>query len=115
MDMKQYVTYYSTNYHAAVIPGDKIEAFVSDAVSYLRYITHNRVDASQSEEVKMAVCKLADAYYKYGDKENITAEKVGNYSVSYDKTTPMNKRLYQIAKIYLANTGLLSGGCHYVY
>ena len=44
----------------------------------------------------------------------ITSEKVGDYSVSFttsiDTRTTEGKRLYRIAKMYLAHTGLLYRG-----
>ena len=37
-----------------------------------------------------------------------TSENNDGYSVSYDTSKPLNVLLYDIAKVYLANTGLMS-------
>lgn len=64
------------------------------------------------EVVKMACCALCEQIAQ--DEQNngrvITAEKVGEYSVSYGDRTKLNQKMLQTVRMYLSQTNLLYRG-----
>lgn len=130
--------YYVTNYLGSVITEDAFAAAALRASQFLEYYTRNKVkDAADLEEVKMACCALAEeaqvilqaeaqarqaALSDEGGK--LQSQTVGNYSVTYQSGGQRSAELLEISKMsqnrmvdiarrYLANTGLLyrGGGC----
>ena len=51
---------------------------------------------------------MCDCAYKYDQRDGKTSENNDGYSVSYDTSKPLNVMLYEIAEVYLINTGLMS-------
>lgn len=49
-----------------------------------------------------------DCAYKYEERDGKTSENNDGYSVSYDIGKSLDAMLYEIAEIYLINTGLMS-------
>lgn len=68
------------------------------------------------EQVKMATCAIADELQRQDKNpvDGITSESQGRYSVSYaansSKTKSNQAKLFDVAKLYLANTGLMYTG-----
>ncbi len=116
-------TYYKTVFLGKEIAKKSFDRLERQAESYLHYITQGRVtETAEEKAIKDCVCALAEYYQTLEelDKQKvISSETVGSYSVSYDTSAQSvnsgmtkggperQKRLYAIAKQYLAWTGLL--------
>ncbi len=101
------------------------------ATQLINACTFNRVSKKSSvpEEVKMCCCELVDIFY--AEKMQLaaiqidgkTAEKVGDYSVSYGVTykdvadieSRFQSKKQECINMWLSTTGLLYGGIPYVY
>ena len=107
---------------------DRFEKEVLEASFFLRYLTLRKSDTTQPEELQYAACAIADMYAKEKQKADTgeagkKSESVDGYSVSYAVEQKegetledlLNRKASQIAKKYLAGTGLLSRkvGCGY--
>lgn len=110
-----FITYefYTNKYGGDLIPSNKFKRISIKATAYINAITFNRIDENSiSENIRLAVCEVAESIYSVEKNGGIkSSETVGKHSVSY-KTEDINtnKELYNIAKLYLANTGLLYRG-----
>jgi hypothetical protein len=70
------------------------------------------------DRIKMATCAVAEEYQRLdlvnGGSGKIASEKVGNHSVTYvtgaDDAKSQMETLRDVAKLYLASTGLMYGG-----
>lgn len=62
------------------------------------------------DRIKYAACEIADLYLDNASSENIASENNDGYSVSIDKSVPVQTKAYAIACRCLANTGLLYRG-----
>lgn len=113
--------FYVTEYKGGVIPdATAYDGAAVEASAYIDYITHNHiVDIPEKVmvKVKMAQCAVAEVCYKQArdDVANvISAESVGNHSVTYAVSKADYKQRavekYSKAKVYLHGTGLLYGG-----
>lgn len=112
--------YYMSEFGGEEIPEEKFKRISKLAKTYLEQFTHNRVkdDTKNTEKVKDCVCEMCETIYLTMYK-NEGAEKksesTDGYSVSYvteqqdgeDKNVMLQKKLYRIARNYLANTGPL--------
>lgn len=100
---------------------DRFEEEVLEASFFLRYLTFGKSDRVQPEELRYAVCAVADMYAKERQKVDVgevgkKSESIDGYSVSYvneqkDGETLddlLNRKASQIAKRYLARSGLLN-------
>ena len=127
-------TYYKEKFLGESIPKEAFARLERKAENYLRYMTQAKaffVTEYKKEIVKDCVCALAEYYQtleeidkqEAGKAEKILSSvSVGTYSVSYDTSAQSansaitkgsaerQKRLYAIAKEYLAWTGLLYKG-----
>ena len=113
-----YVTY---DWYINAFPGGTIPSFeafagvITEAEAYIDYITRGRV-TEVTEEVKKAVCAVAEVIYKQAHDEDATvnSESVGNHSKSYTtktvSTAEREAEKARKAKLYLSRTGLLYGG-----
>lgn len=121
--MKKYADYgfYSVEYHGT-LTGEQFERAIIPASAYLKAATLGRSESSQLEELKYAACAVCDAYYGvYGvsdktDGRTIKSENTDGYSVTYaleasdgtSKESAFKTKAIEVARMYLANTGLLS-------
>ena len=111
--------YYTGTYKGVVIDAASFDLYSRQATQEIRKYTFNRVDVEDiPDDVKMCCCELAEYLYKQknsGHDENISSEKVGEFSVSYvsGQTAEDIKRSTIKGIIYnwLAMTGLLYRGC----
>lgn len=103
----------------SVISEEKFNSYARFAMDYVNYITCDRLKNVEDipEQVKKAAYAIINEKVKIENEKQkgiITSEKVGDYSVSFttsiDTRTTEGKRLYRIAKMYLAHTGLLYRG-----
>lgn len=109
-------SFYTTEFYGNAI-SDKA-AFETAAVKAERYVLNltggrfsNESDCCE-ELFKMAVCAVAECFYKETQSNGKTSESLDNHSVSYAvKSFEEQKRLkYEAATLYLRNTGLLISG-----
>lgn len=122
-----YATYddYTKSYGGAVIPEGMFPRFATKASAYIDMFTFNRINegnVSAFPSVSICVCVMAEAIYfatgESGNKKEKKSENTDGYSVSYvvegaDGSTAeetLRRKLYEIAKLYLINTGLLYCG-----
>ena len=125
--MKTYADYaFFIEEYGGTMDEESFKIAIIGASQYIRYITLNRSDKSDAEEIKYAACAVADVYYS-----TIIAEQSGNskasgkksetidgYSVTYiaDRTdgetveNVFKKKAYETAKPWLGPLGLLYKG-----
>ena len=81
------------------------------ASRFLDYYTRGRAAENPDlDALKMACCAIAEVYAKVGDKNGITSESVGSYSVTYSGAADANSAMASVARQYLSNTGMLYRG-----
>lgn len=106
--------FYTNDFGGTVVPPNLFSKFKIKAFYYLKQITFNRcVDKKFEIEVKFALCEMIEKLYKYEKDGGIkTSESVGNHSVSFKvkEDSSLEKEIYKVANIYLADTGLLFRG-----
>lgn len=120
--------FYVSSFYGNVIPEEEYAAAALRASQFLDYYTMNRAkDHCAMPELKMACCALAEEYHTIltaKRHENQTADgemqsqTVGGYSVTYrsrgealsEASAQAQSRLAQVARKYLAHTGLLYRG-----
>lgn len=113
-------SYYSGEYGGTLSESDFVKS-EKRAEVYLKNITHGKLtaeNAGEYENVKDCICEMADAVFSYSEKteKEKKSETTDGYSVSYvterkdgvDSVSAMRVKLYQIAKFWLMDTGLLS-------
>ncbi len=116
------ITYYEETYSVgkeAVIDTASFDFYARKATQEIKRYTFNRVHEDNiPDEVKMCCCELAEYLYKQdnsGHDQNISSEKVGEFSVTYvsGQTAEDIKQSTIKGIIYnwLAMTGLLYRGC----
>jgi len=87
-----------------------------EASYFIDELTLGRIK-EPSDEVKMATCAIAEIGYrefKENNEDQIASESVGPHSISYVRKTKNTedyaKEKIRLARMYLANTGLLYRG-----
>ena len=113
--------FYTTEYKGSLIPETAYAEYAREATAYIDYLTHNRiilVDLPEKvqSKVKMAVCAVAEIWYKQVNDETpaVSSETVGNHSKSYavakKSFAEWEREKLSKAKMYLHGTGLMYGG-----
>lgn len=100
---------------------DRFEKEVLEASFFLRYLTLRKSDTLQPEELRYAACTITDMYAKEKQKADTgeagkKSENIDGYSVTYaieqkegeSLEDLLNRKASQIARKYLAGTGLLN-------
>lgn len=115
--MEPYVDfkYYKESFHGTQIPERDFPKHEMQAEAFLRRITFGRIKRLPEipDEVKNAICSMAEASFQEGKKTpGIRSENKDGYSVVYGDsgTKSMNDEMYQTARNYLSDTGLLFRG-----
>lgn len=100
--------FYQEEYKGTLITQELFEKFANMADSTLKYLSFNRDFSSFENQYNLAICELADYFFRQSTSDNktITSESVGNYRVDYDTTK--DQTTYDLAFKYLGFTGLLS-------
>lgn len=123
------VPYVDYTFYLQVYGGNKIkeEDFASIEKRMERYLdrfTFSRIFQENLEEIpylKECICEMADKFFTssvYRGQKEKKPENIDGYSVTYvtesldgeDAERIMIKKLYNIAKFYLADTGLMYKG-----
>lgn len=109
--------FYISQYGGKVISESDFATASLQATQYLKYITLGRSENYSWDELKYAVCAVAEAYNAvFGVAGNAKkSETTDGYSVSYvqqsqdgeSKESLFKRKAYESAKLWLANTGLL--------
>lgn len=117
--------YYSGTYKGKSVEETDFPIMERRAEMYLKQFTHGRLTEENSvnyENVKDCICEMVDAvnyYYKQSENGGFKEKKsetTDGYSVSYSTEhkdgenvhVTMRNKLYQIARMWLLDTGLLS-------
>jgi hypothetical protein len=112
--------YYTGTYKGAVIDAASFDYYSRAASQVIRRFTFGNINENAvSDEVKMCCCELAEHLYatekQLKEAGGKTSEKVGEYSVSYEKLVDVRAngdlKSYQIIETWLAMIGLLYRGC----
>lgn len=113
-------TYLGTAIASAVFPRLALRASaVIDQITFERaakVITDN-TDADTIEAIQMATCAIAEELQTQevnGNVDNVTSERVGNYSVSYGAKAiaamTNEEKQEKAGRVYLGQTGLMYPG-----
>ena len=80
---------------------------------YLEQLTGGRIkQAAEELSGRLAACAVAEAWQEKAHGGAILSESVGKWSRTYaDRVQTADKKLYEAAALYLADTGLLSRWC----
>lgn len=113
-------TFYVDTYGGSRIPESSWDRLSQKAVQRLNAFTFGRCEGNCEEEpwcnsAKCAVCEMAEILLADEKRDGKTSENNDGYSVSFDLARPLNSLLYDVACVYLGNTGLLYSGvrcCH---
>ncbi len=94
-----------------------ISAFIPRATREVMLLIGGSYSAEHEEAVNNCICNFAElesAFASTSDR-NITSERIGNYSVSYESSESVeqrkNKEKRSALYSWLADTGLLYRGC----
>lgn len=102
------IDFYTNNYHGS-LNGAELERSLRRANAYIGTLML-RTPSHVPDEVKYAVCEIADMYNTEELRDGISSENNDGYSVTYDKSRTAENKAYDIAVLYLASTGLLYRG-----
>lgn len=117
--MKIYADYeFYRNTYQGKLAEENFGGLAIRATQYIRYVTLNRSDQYEGDELKYAMCEVADIYARSDEKSGRTvlSENVDGYSISYaaegaaGETTEhtWDKKAYQVLRKWLLQTGLLN-------
>jgi hypothetical protein len=106
--------YYTTEYSGSTVLESDFTRLINKASAYLDRITFGRIEAP-TDEVRRAACEIAECIDQYADTDGISQQTVGSLTEVYapgttSKPKSLEERQYEIARNYLANTGLLYRG-----
>lgn len=123
--MKTYADYaFFIEQYGGAMDEESFKKAIIGASQYIRYITMNRSDNTDAEEIKYAACAVADVYYstiiaeQSGKGSGKKSENIDGYSVTYitDRTdgetveSVFKKKAYETVKPWLGPLGLLYKG-----
>lgn len=123
--MKTYADYaFFIEQYGGAMDEESFRKAIIGASQYIRYITMNRSDNTDAEEIKYAACAVADVYYstiiaeQSGKGSGKKSENIDGYSVTYitDRTdgetveSVFKKKAYETVKPWLGPLGLLYKG-----
>ncbi len=102
--------FYKSAYGGALIPPELFNRFLFKAQTYLQNITMGRnIPEDYALKSSYALCEMADCYFKNENNASVKSESIDGYSVSYSDVS-IAKSLYDIADLYLGESGLLYKG-----
>ena len=101
--------YYKESFGGSLIPESRWNSLEIKMSARLNRYTFDRMtEGAWSAKAKTALCEMCDCAYKYAQRDGKTSENNDGYSVSYDTGKSLDSMLYEIAEVYLVNTGLMS-------
>ncbi len=110
--------YYTNTYLGNAIDQKDFDRLAKLASIHIDRITFDRasVNTEFTNEIKEAMCAVAELLneMEIDGGSGIQSEKVGNLSITYGQNSPKQqskmKRIFEAAKLYLDNTGLMYRG-----
>lgn len=99
--------YYVESYGGLKIQYHSWKLYSNKAEARLKKYTFGRLQEPWPNEAKTAVCEIAECMCQYDKRYGKKSEEIDGYSVSYDTDKDIDLMLYEIARTYLANTGLM--------
>lgn len=107
--------FYTDTYGGSKISESHWKRLSLKAAQWLDSFTFGRCSGSWEEEewsdrAKFAVCEMAELLAADEERAGKTSENTDGYSVSYDSGKSIDRTLYDVARVYLANTGLMYAG-----
>ena len=113
--MKVDYSFYTGTYGGNRISQNDWQRISQKAVQRLDSFTFGRCSGDCEEETwcnqaKCAVCEMAEIMQADEKRDGKTSENTDGYSVSYDTEKSLGSTLYDVARVYLGNTGLLYAG-----
>ena len=123
--MKTYADYaFFIEQYGGTMDEESFKKAIIGASQYIRYITMNRSDNTDAEEIKYAACAVADVYYstiiaeQSGKGSGKKSENIDGYSVTYitDRAdgetveSVFKKKAHETVKQWLGPIGLLYKG-----
>ena len=105
--------FYQEIYKGRSIAETDFDRLMIRAGFYLEQLTGGRVkDLDDQEAVNLAACAVAEVWQEKEQGGVLLSESVGKWSKTYaEQGQTMDKKLYEAAALYLADTGLLSRWC----
>ena len=110
--MKVDYRFYQDTYGGGNIPESSWKRLEQKAVQRIDDYTFGRTDCEWTgmaweNRAKCAVCEMAEILYSIDKMGGKKSENTDGYSVSFESSTTLQRKLYGIAGIYLACTGLM--------
>ena len=102
--------YYKDSFGGSLISESRWNSLEIKMSARLNRYTFDRMttEGAWSAKAKTALCEMCDCAYKYAQRDGKMSENNDGYSVSYDTGKSLDSMLYEIAEVYLVNTGLMS-------
>lgn len=102
--------FYKSAFGGTLIPPELFNRFLFKAQTYLDNLIKSRSIPSEYEtKAHFALCEMAECYYRFQNGLSVQSENTDGYSVTYLKSD-LNSILYEIANLYLGESGLLYKG-----
>ena len=101
-------SFYRNFYGGTLIPENEFVRYCEFASRFISNMITSRFEISS--DIKMAVCHVAEIFYRDNVRMGISSENNDGYSVSYDKSVSAEKLATEIASVYLGSSGLLYCG-----
>ncbi len=103
-------SFYKSNFGGTLIPPELFNRFLFKAQTYLKKVTFSReIPEDYKRNVSFALCEMAEVFFRRQSAFGIKSENTDGYSVTYSDNS-IFEELYQIAELYLGDTGLLFKG-----
>lgn len=80
--------------------------YVSRAKNFLNGVFLETEPEGAEDKVKYAICAVAEELCSHGERGNVKSETIDGYSVTFDSQDKINKRLMEIASLYLGDCGM---------
>lgn len=113
--MKVDYSFYTDTYGGSRIPEDDWKRISQKAERRLDSFTFGLCSGDWEGEswcsrAKCAVCEMSEILYADEKRNGKTSENTDGYVVSYDTGSSLSGTLYDVAQVYLGDTGLLYAG-----
>lgn len=102
--------FYKSAFGGTLIPPELFNRFLFKAETFLKKLTRGReIPSDYERNASYALCEMAECYFRCRSGSAVKSETTDGYSVSYSDTS-LNSRLYEIADLYLGESGILFRG-----
>lgn len=99
--------YYTSSYGGNLIPASSWQSYMVKIEARIERYTFGRLCEPWTNKIKTAACEMAECLYKFEKRDGKTSENIDGYSVAFDTSQSIDSMLYDIAQVYLENTGLM--------